>query len=323
MDNDAKQTKRSRAAPPSRSYVFTLNNPLDDAKDKLESAFKDVDSAVRYAIWQGETGEQGTPHLQGYIEFTRPVRLPHCAVLIPRAHFEPRRGTREQAIAYCSKQETRTCGPYEFGESRAGGQGKRNDLLSLKTAIDHGATEKEIADLDFGAWCRNYRAFERYRRLQSTQTDRPISVEVLIGPPGSGKSRSALARYPGAYWKPRGLWWDGYERQTVVVIDEYYGWLPWDTLLRILDRYPLILETKGGGVNYQATHVVITTNRSPRQWYKPSLPFEALHRRVSTWTYHLRDGDAFLSFEYPTLDALETKHDPTFKGWRDPDPKFD
>lgn len=270
---------------PRRNWMFTYNNP---GERELDYDFAEEGSHVRYAIWQREIAPStGTPHFQGYVEFDDNVRITHCRKILPGAHWEHRRGSRKQAIAYCSKDDTRAegegAGPFEYGTRESGGQGARNDLLEAKTLIDSGATEAQVADDHFASWCRNYRAFERYRRLKGEQRDWPVDVHVLYGPPGTGKSRYAMATYPGAYWKPRGEWWDGYEGQKVVVLDEFFGWLPWDTLLKICDRYPLLLETKGGTVNCLVDTVVITTNKPPPSWYGPKCPFDAFERRVSVW----------------------------------------
>lgn len=299
MDDGMRKRKRDA---PARAFVFTLNNPTEaaSAPKGLDQVFADQDASVRYAIYQGERGENGTPHLQGYVEFTRPVRLSHCRILLPTAHWEPRLGTREQAIAYSSKEATREHGPYEFGERGSGGQGKRSDLAVVKEKIDSGATEREIADEHFSQWCRNYRAFERYRRITGEQRDWPVVVEVFYGRPGTGKSRAALAENPGSYWKPRDKWWDGYEGQAVVVLDEYYGWLTWDTVLKICDRYPLLVETKGGYINFLARKVVITTNRDHRRWYAKTFPIEALERRVTKWSWFLSGGDSVTRIDYTT-----------------------
>lgn len=91
-----------------------------------------------------------------------------------------------------------------------------------------------------------------------------------------------MENYPDAYWKQRSQWWDGYMNHEVVVIDEFYGWLPYDTLLRLCDRYPLMVETKGGQVNFCAKTIVITTNGVPNTWYK-NVYFPAFARRVTKW----------------------------------------
>lgn len=320
---------KKRRAPtnsnPSRAFVFTLNNPEEAllTREGLDRAFEDRDSHVRYAIWQVERGAEGTTHLQGYLEFSKPVRLSHCKILIPRAHFEPRRGTRDQAIAYCEKEESRLSGPYEFGQRDRGGQGKRNDLSEVKARLDSGASEKEIANDYFGTWCRNYRAFERYRRIAGQQRDWKTVVEVFYGSPGTGKSRAAMDENPGAYWKPRGQWWDGYEGHEVVVLDEFYGWLTWDALLKICDRYPLHVESKGGHLNFLARKLVITTNRDPSRWYSPEFPFDAFGRRVDKWSWFARNGDESERHDYSDWRDLKGVIDALDDNFRYPDARFD
>ena len=68
----------------------------------------------------------------------------------------------------------------------------------------------------------------------------------------------------------------------VVIIDEFYGWLPFDLLLRVCDRYPLLVETKGGQTQFVAKVIVITSNSLPSNWYK-SAYFPSLVRRVTKW----------------------------------------
>lgn len=109
-----------------------------------------------------------------------------------------------------------------------------------------------------------------------------MEVIVLQGPTGTGKSKWCMDNYPDAYWKQRGNWWDNYSGEETVIIDEYYGWLPYDFLLRLCDRYPLLVEIKGGQVQFNSKRIIFTTNAVPNTWYK-NVYWPAFERRVNEW----------------------------------------
>jgi len=77
-----------------------------------------------------------------------------------------------------------------------------------------------------------------------------------------------------------GTWWDGYSGQPVVVIDEFYGWLGYDFLLRLLDRYSFAVETKGGSVSFTSKLVIFTSNKPPSEWYRNIQDLGPLLRRI-------------------------------------------
>lgn len=80
-------------------WCFTLNNWL---KEELDLLLEHVSNgSIKSYIWEEEIGEEGTPHLQGYIEFskkTRPLEL----IKIKRIHWEKTRDVKS-AILYCYK----------------------------------------------------------------------------------------------------------------------------------------------------------------------------------------------------------------------------
>lgn len=118
-----------------RAWCFTLNNA---ASDELAQHANE-----RYCLWQREKGESGTEHLQGYVEFSKPMRLGGLKKWLPGAHFEVRRGTPQQAADYCRKEESRVAGPWERGEM-GGQQGARADLEAAKQLIEEGASKREV-----------------------------------------------------------------------------------------------------------------------------------------------------------------------------------
>lgn len=159
----------------------------------------------------------------------------------------------------------------------------RKDVLKeMKVMIDAGKSDKELANYDFSVYVSCFRGLSQYRLLVSQPRNHLTEVIVIQGPTGTGKSRWAMDTYQDAYWKQRSQWWDGYADHGSVVIDEFYGWLPFDLLLRLCDRYPLLVESKGGQVNFTAKTIVITTNQVPALWYK-NVYFNSFIRRVSRW----------------------------------------
>lgn len=289
----------------SRFWCFTLNNP-----DGLIEPATFADCT--YAVFQLERGSSETVHYQGYAEFTNRKRLSDVRTYLPRAHWEPRRGTQAQAIAYCTKEETRCAGPIVFGKPSESEQGRRTDLDEIRTRITKGSPEKRIAETAFGQWCRYYRSFREFRRLVTTNRNWKSEVTVLYGPPGTGKSKWALdsSDISQQYWKQRSQWWDGYEGQETVVLDDFYAWLPYDLLLRLCDRYPLMVETKGGQSNFLAKKIVITSNTFPEQWYKDVHNWSAFCRRVDQWFWVPSPGkflffDCFDSFKAAAITKIK------------------
>lgn len=265
-----------------RAWVFTENNPTG----LIDWSINDKLGRIRYAIYQHEVGEEGTPHFQGYVEFGGPVRLSYCRKLLPGAHWEPRRGTRDEARAYCMKPESRMDGPYEYGEWLKG-QGSRTDVWELKKLVDTGATLQEIWDIMPGMYLRYSRAIKEVQLLKAPKRCWKTEVHVLYGPTETGKTRLVVDTYGTAvYFKQKSQWWDGYMGQKVVILDDYYGWLPYDELLRLCDRYPMIVQTKGGQVNFAAEKLFITSNTHPTKWYKNEHilgNFDSFIRRVAFW----------------------------------------
>lgn len=264
--------------PGAKYWMYTINNPHNEDQPK------EWQNVVQYTIWQVEMGENGTLHLQGYLVLKKAQTLEYLKKHFDNgAHWEIRRGTHIQAKEYCSKEDTKVLGPFELGDDSKvpTGQGQRSDLLAVKKAIDEGKDEIYLVDEHFGTCAKHMRFFRDYKRIKSAQRNWKTEVWVIWGKTGTGKSRYCAEHYPNAYWKPQSNWWDGYTGQEVVVIDEFYGWLSYSFMLRLLDRYPLVLETKGGHTTFLAKKIIITSNKEPKDWFDPVRnAFAPLERRI-------------------------------------------
>lgn len=179
-------------------------------------------------------------------------------------------------------------------------QSQRERLEILKSAIDQGKSEVELANIDFEIWVKHHKALGAYRTLIAPPRNHEMTVIIMVGPTGCGKSRFCHEQYPGAFWKcPKSQWWDGYDGQPVVVIDEYYGWLPYSYLLRLLDRYDLRVEIKGGYRSFTSNTIIITSNTPPKSWYR-SFTLDALYRRITCWMVYNNDGTWDRRSSYPS-----------------------
>ena len=254
--------------------MFTINNPTVEEKP-LEWP------KVKYIIYQKEKGEEGTEHYQGYVIFDGAMRLSALKKINARAHWEKRKGTHVQAKAYCSKEETRVEGPWERGEEPQ--QGKRSDILDVKAKIDKGVKYTQLVDEHFKTCAKYGKFFREVIRIKTPPRNFKTQVGVIWGPTGVGKSKFVDDAAKGdIYWKSDEKWWDGYEGQTHVCLDDFYGWIKYHDMLRLLDRYPYQVEIKGAHMQFNSKFIWITSNKHPRDWYKDmsEQKYAALERRL-------------------------------------------
>lgn len=263
-----------------RSLCWTLNN----YREADIIALRQYGSTVKYLVFGYEIAPTtGTPHLQGYIAWDNPRSIDKfMKIFITKGvHIEKTRGTAKQASEYCKYEDYPECkvlNKYEeFGELPQ--QGERTDWKEAVAAIQQGSDIMEVIESQ-PQLLPCIRSLEKFKLLTLKPKHREVNVITLIGDAGSGKTKYAYEHYPDLYSKPRGDWWDGYTGQTTILLDDYYGYLPYCELLRVLDRYPYQVPIKGGFVQAQWDTVIITSNNHPEKWYKDIGLTPALRRRL-------------------------------------------
>ncbi len=272
-----------------RNWCFTLNNPTMTPAGLLKEL--DDDPRIRYAVFQEEQGDNEVSHYQGYLELSTSCRLTAMKKLIPRAHFEQRRGNRDQARDYCMKEDSRKDGPWECGDFPTN-QGARTDLMEAIATADDTYSIVEVAKqhpVQFVKYASGLSKYIFYTRPQRSIAN-PPSVHLYYGPTGAGKTRKAFEDNQDSIYRksPDSTWFDGYYGQNTLLLDDFAGRaskMPLSFLLILLDRYPVDVQIKGGHAAMTARHIVITTNLHPVTWYdynNRQEQYRALQRRITS-----------------------------------------
>lgn len=273
-----------------RGWILTINNPTED--EQRIAQVLGGEKNLQYACGELERGENGTLHIQAYVEWKGPRTFQTVHKLFPRAHIEPRGGTASDARDYCLKRgkwandTTAQRGTeWEVGAFKEAGNGRgaRNDLSEVCAFLDAGGGLNDAFKAFPGVCARYMRFVERYALMLAKRREWKTKVIVYKGPTGCGKTSRAHEEYPTIWTKPHGYWFDTYSGEEHVLFDDFDGGresgIAYRQFLQLTDRYPMLVPVKGGFVQWVPRVLVITTNVEPRDWY-PSDPFDAIERRL-------------------------------------------
>lgn len=260
----------------SRAWCFTWNNPPDTSYALLDEL------ACRYLVYGKEFAPATrTPHLQGYVYYTHPRSLSAVRSDLPGCHLDIARGTPQQNFDYCSKdgdfieRGDRPLSPADKGA------GEIERYALTWTLAKAGRLEEIDADIRV----RLYSTLLRIQRdfMPEVQALGGVCGVWIHGLSGCGKTRSVLSKYPEAYIKPRSIWWDGYQSEPVVLLDDLDNF---DVRLGGLlkhwaDFAPFIAEKKGGSIKIRPERLIVTSQFTIEEIWSDTQTRDALLRRFT------------------------------------------
>lgn len=253
----------------SKHWCFTINNPNES--DIVHS------DKFLYVVYGNEVGDEGTPHLQGYVCYHNRQRLSAVKKMFPRAHLEIKQGTVKEAIDYCKKD----------GDFTEEGTIPLTVREATKLRWDTAKANAKIGDFEAipsDMLIRYYHAWKRYHQ------DNPIRPDTLkkrtnkwiYAPSGHGKSTYARQKYPDFYDKNPTKWWTGYMNEDTVICDDFgpkqCEYLQW-YMKRWADKFPFPMETKGGGRQIRPKRIIVTSQYTIGECFEDVLVRKAIRNR--------------------------------------------
>lgn len=282
---------------PYRCMCYTYNNYTQEGLDKLKKYANNV-----YHIAAYEVSETGTPHIQGYIEFKTRTRLSTLKNLLPeQIHWEPRRGSQQQAIDYIvnDKEKHKDVPPkvaWIHGVPRPSNS-QSDAYRYVHEWITSGITLKEIVeDPSYDLNPSTYKAWENLQTYFERKRNTKPEVIWIYGKPGAGKSRYAYDFGGDSIYKLQlgRMWYDGYDGQDCILWDDFDVDYPTDddcstdvtglrkdaslkmlqrrmnlNLLDLTDRYEYRANKKGSSKQIVATKIIIVSHDPPWLLWRP------------------------------------------------------
>lgn len=303
----------------SRKWSLVINNPLEAGLDHTAISEKLHLFSPDYYCMADEIATTGTYHTHVFFYAPSPSRFSTVKKRFPIAHIEKAYGSVQENRSYLRKDgrwadtdkaETSVPGTFEeWGEAPPERAEKHPEMFRLVQNIRDGLTTTEIID-DNPAMAFRVRDIDLLRQTLTAEKyaveNRPLQVSYLYGASGAGKTRSIYSTHDPRsiyrvtnYRATRGISFDGYHGQDVLVFEEFSSQIPIEDILNYLDIYPLSLPARYNDKTACYTKVYITSNSPLENQYwveqqaRPET-WRAFLRRIHTVVEYLPDGSTII-----------------------------
>ena len=287
----------------SRKWSLVINNPQECGLD--HSAIVEIlrKFSPAYFCMADEIATTGTYHTHIFLYSPSPIRFSTVKNRFPTAHIDKTYGSAKENRDYIRKEgkwaetdkaETKVPDTFlEWGDMPTKKEEKAPQMYKLIQEVRKGISTANIIE---GSPNLAFRVRDIDTLRQTLLSDRyasenrKIEVWYIFGASGTGKTRGIYERHDAKdicritnYRNGRGISFDGYTGQDVLVFEEFHSQIPIEDMLNYIDIYPLSLPARYSDRVACYTRVYITSN----------LPLEKQYRNVQwdsleTWRAFIR-----------------------------------
>ena len=287
----------------SRKWALVINNPLDaglghEAITEILMRFSPT-----YFCMADEIAETGTFHTHVFVYSNSPIRFTTIKSRLPVAHIEKAYGSAKQNRDYVRKSgrwadsdkaETSVEDSFfEYGEMPAEKEEVNPEMYHLIKSVRDGESTTQIID-NMPKMAFRVRDIETLRQTLLTDRysseNRILDVMYLFGETGVGKTRFIYEQHDPKeicritnYNSGRGVCFDAYSGQNVLVFEEFHSQIPIGEMLNFLDIYPLTLPARYTDRVACYTKVYLTSNIPLEEQYRKE---QRMNREI--WKAFLR-----------------------------------
>lgn len=244
-----------------KSWVFTIYGDMEKEAEWLKSLEFNVMTASEEVC-----PDTGNLHIQGSVTWKRTYSRAALKKLHSKAHWEPQKCVADNN--YCRKRDSKVL----IDEDHRKKKGARTDIQTVKEIVR--SSNSMAAVVEVATSVQSVRMAELY--LKYKEPPRPLEPAPEIhwrwGKAGVGKTRYIWDTHgiDNVYTPTTYKWWEAYDGHKVILIDELRSnWCTFGELLKLTDRYPFRVETKGGSRQMLANIIYITSCKHPKDLYNP------------------------------------------------------
>lgn len=281
-----------------KRFCFTINNFTYEQEEKVRRLgewYKWKDD-IQCAIAEEEHLDNGTPHIQGYLHFSRQVTGSALkSYLGDTVHLEVARGSDQVNWNYCSKEDQVIL---KVGEPISARIAEEKDEKALTLIHDmQTMTRDQFMEQRPRQFLIHHKLQREVRHEFLSRNHISLDCNLkeknfwICGAPGIGKSRLARKGIKAhkIYSKPFNKWWNGFDpdTHTRVIIDDWpdksHGGDMLVPHLKIwADRYSFTGEIKCNSEHIVPSfQLIVTSNYDIESCFTNQVDIEAIKRRFT------------------------------------------